>query len=86
MNAHANTIEHSSPGDLVSFDEFLNQLGRTAITGWRWRRRGMIKTVDVLGRLYVSRGEIARFESRAARGEFARNKSHISRAEEVLNR
>ncbi len=44
---------------------------KSRTTGWNYRKRGAISTVEVFGRLYVSRAEIALFESRAAAGEFA---------------
>jgi hypothetical protein len=83
MNAPANTADHTA-GELISLDEFLSQLGRTAITAWRWRRRGMIQTVEVSGIRTFPRGEIARFEARAARGEFARNTRHTQPADELV--
>ena len=62
--------------DLVSYDEWLNQLSITHATGWRWRKRGWIPTVNICGRVYVSRSAIAEFEARAAAGEFA--KEHVT--------
>jgi hypothetical protein len=62
--------------DLVAYDEWLNQLSITHATGWRWRKRGWIPTVNICGRVYVSRTAIAEFERRAATGEFA--KEHVT--------
>jgi len=56
---------------LTPFHAFLTGLGRTSVTGWRWRRRGWITTVSIAGRLYVTQAEIQRFSERAQRGEFA---------------
>jgi hypothetical protein len=58
--------------NLVSYDKWLSDVGITPTTGWRWRKRGMIRTVNIYGRLYVSRQQIADFELRAAAGELAR--------------
>ena len=55
---------------LVSFDAWLKDIDKTPATGWRWRQRGWISTVNICGRVYVSRTEIARFEARASAGEF----------------
>jgi len=57
--------------NLFAFDRWLKDIDKTPVTGWRWRRLGWIQTVNICGRLYVSRDEIKRFEQRAAAGEFA---------------
>lgn len=62
---------HQTTSNLVSFYDWLESLGRTRGTGWRWRKKGIIQAVNVFGKLYISRDEIARFESRAMAGEFA---------------
>src|SRR6266567_3732733 len=58
--------------NLIPFDHWLQCIGRTAATGWRWRRRGWISTLNVSGRVYVRRDEINRFEERVAAGEFSK--------------
>jgi hypothetical protein len=60
----------NNAGNLVSFYGWLESLDKTRTTGWRWRRDGLIKTVNIFGKLYVHREEIAKFESRALAGEF----------------
>jgi len=62
--------------DLVAYDEWLKQVGITHATGWRWRKRGWIPTVNICGRVYVSRSAIAEFERRAGASEFA--KEHVT--------
>lgn len=57
--------------DLVPFDDWLASLGRSKVSGWRYRKRHMINTVSLMGRLFVSRRAIAEFERRAKAGEFA---------------
>jgi len=75
-------VQTDSPaGDLVSYDRWLRGIGKTPPTGWRWRRRGWIETVNIAGRLYISRAAIVEFERRAAAGEFSKihvtpNRSH----------
>ncbi len=59
-------------GNLLAFDRWLTDIDKTPATGWRWRKRGWINTINICGRLYVSRQEISRFEERAAAGEFSR--------------
>lgn len=62
--------ETASP--IILFDRFLESLGITSATGWRWRKRGWIVTCNIAGRVYVAREEIARFQQRATAGEFAK--------------
>ncbi len=56
---------------LVSFDNWLESIDKTRTTGWKWRKKGVISTLNVFGKLYVTRDEITRFESRVLSGEFA---------------
>ena len=67
----------SSPGcttgNLVSLNSWLSSLGVQPITAWRWRRKGWLPTVNISGRVYVSRETIADFERRAAAGAFAQD-------------
>jgi predicted site-specific integrase-resolvase len=56
---------------LQRYNEWLRQIGVSTATGWRFRERGWIKTLNVGGRLYVSAEQINQFQRRAAKGEFA---------------
>jgi hypothetical protein len=58
--------------NLLAIEKWRSETGISGTTLWRWRRLKMIATVQILGRTYISREEIARFEARAAAGEFAR--------------
>jgi hypothetical protein len=66
--------EPASP--IILFDLFLDSLGVTPPTGWRWRKRGWITTLNISGRVYISRAEISRFQERVAAGEFS--KRHVT--------
>jgi hypothetical protein len=68
-----------SVGDLVPFDKWLKSIGRARVTGWNWRKTGAVKAINVFGRVYITRAEIARFEARANSGEFASEKPQIAR-------
>jgi hypothetical protein len=57
---------------IILFGLFLDSLGVTPPTGWRWRKLGWIKTLNIAGRVYVSRDEIVRFQERATSGEFSK--------------
>lgn len=69
MQTHSLAPQETA-GNLVSFDGWLDSLDKTRTTGWRWRRDGLVKTVNIFGKLYITRDEIARFERRALAGEF----------------
>ena len=58
--------------NLVLFSEFLKKLGRSESTGWRWRKEKLIATLNLCGKLYVTREEIRKFEDRAIAGEFSK--------------
>jgi hypothetical protein len=58
--------------NLLALEKFTQEIGLTSTTIWRFRQRGWLKTVNICGRLYISREEIKRFEERAARGEFSK--------------
>src|SRR5207249_8344482 len=57
---------------MMSLDKFIEQTGLSAVTVWRYRKKGMLTTVNICGRQYILRAEIARFNERAAAGEFAK--------------
>jgi hypothetical protein len=57
---------------LISFNKFLEEMGVTSTTGWRWRKRGVLETVNIYGRLYVTADVIEQFHRRATAGEFAK--------------
>jgi hypothetical protein len=56
----------------IALDKFIEESGLSACTIWRYRRKGWLRTVNLCGRHYVLRSEIARFNARAAAGEFAK--------------
>ena len=70
MQNDAQKPNATAAGNLVSFDTWLASIDKTRTTGWRWRKAGLIATVNVFGKLYATRDEIARFEQRAMSGEF----------------
>ncbi len=67
---------------LIPFGKFLEDVGKSSVTGWRWRKAGFIATVNVAGKVYISEEEIRRFEARAIAGEFSRM-ANTQRREEV---
>lgn len=65
-------MEETNKPELVAFDKWINEVGRSPTTAWRWRKRGWISTLNISGRVYVHRDEIDRFTARARSGEFAK--------------
>lgn len=64
--------KHSeSTEGLVTLEKFLQETGLSHTTGWRYRKRGWLKVINIAGRHYVAKSEIARFIARAQKGEFA---------------
>ena len=56
---------------MVSLNKWLGQMGVTSTTGWRWRKKGILRTTNIYGRLYISEESIDEFHRRANAGEFA---------------
>ena len=84
MNNDANkpsvAIDSEPP---VALDKFIEQSGLSAVTVWRYRRAGWLNTLNICGRHYLTRAEIARFNARAAAGEFAK---HVVRPRRTRDR
>jgi predicted site-specific integrase-resolvase len=55
----------------MTFDRWLESIGRSRVTGWRWVELGMLQTVNINGKNYITREEDERFWQRAKAGEFA---------------
>lgn len=68
---------------IIPLKRWAKDIGRTMETLWRWRRQGRITVQNIGGRLYISREEIARFESQAAAGAFAKQHKSPARKEIV---
>ena len=62
-----------SESAVISLTKWLAQIGVTACTAWRWRRKGWLKTVNICGRQYLTQRAIEEFNRRAAAGEFAKH-------------
>lgn len=66
-----------TPG-MVSWQKWLRDLGRTEITGYRWRKAGLIHPINIFGKLYLTAEEQQRFQTRAQAGEFAKEPSGVA--------
>jgi hypothetical protein len=71
MNAPSS---NSSPaaGAVISLSKWLEQVGVTPCTAWRWRKKGWLKTVNIAGRQYLTQEAIDEFRHRAIAGEFSK--------------
>lgn len=59
-------------GGLVALDNYRRSVGRSKTTFWRYRRQGWLPTMNILGRLYVTREAIDKFEAAVADGQLAK--------------
>ena len=65
-----NAIE-STDADLLGLKKWLMQTGISTSTAWRWRKAGHLKTVNIYGRVYLTRKAREDFVSRAEAGDFS---------------
>ena len=68
---------------VVALSRWLEQVGVTPCTAWRWRKRGWLTTINIAGRQYLTQAAIDDFNRRAAAGEFAQECKVPSRKEAV---
>lgn len=57
---------------ITSASVYRRQLGVSKTTLWRYRRNGWLKTINVLGKLYITREAIAEFEAMMRSGALAK--------------
>ena len=62
---------YCEPG-IRKFSYWWQGTGNSSVTGWRYRKFGWIKTVNIAGVPYVTDEEIKRFLRRAEAGEFSK--------------
>lgn len=60
------------PAGLVALALWRKQVGVSAPTAWRWKKRGWLQTVEINGRPYVTAQAAEEFLDRAGSGKFAR--------------
>ncbi len=66
---------------VISLCKWLEQVGVTPCTAWRWRKKGWLTTVNIAGRQYLTQAAIEEFNRRAVTGEFAQVHKVPSRKE-----
>jgi hypothetical protein len=57
---------------LRPFAKWFREKQLAPVTGYRWRKKGWLRTVNIAGKIYISDDAIAEFETRAQNGEFSR--------------
>jgi len=65
---HIETMGNSSAAGIVSLKAYIKHAGISTITGWRWRKKGWLKTINIAGREYVRAEDVAEFERRGRCG------------------
>ncbi len=66
---------------VISLQKWMERVGVTACTTWRWRKRGWLRTVNIAGRQYLTQAAIDEFHRRAVAGEFAKEHKVPARKE-----
>jgi len=56
----------------MEFILWLTKIGKSRATGSRWRKKQMLETVNIEGKLFITKEQIDRFWDRAGKGEFAK--------------
>ena len=67
--------------ELFAQDRFAEDMNVTRETLWRWRRDGLLKTININGRHYITAEEAADFKRRALAGQFAKPARRPARVE-----
>jgi hypothetical protein len=67
----ASSTSTSTGATVVSLSKWLEQIGVTQCTAWRWRKKGWLKTINIAGRQYLTQEAIAEFQRRAVAGDFS---------------
>jgi predicted site-specific integrase-resolvase len=59
---------------IKALDKFTHELGVAPSTVWKWRKQGILETVNLHGRPYITNEQATRFVARVSSGEFAKTK------------
>jgi predicted site-specific integrase-resolvase len=83
----SNGKKHPWPGAaVVSLSRWLDQVGVSTCTAWRWRKKGWLKTFNIAGRQYLTQEAIDEFHRRASAGEFSQVNKVPGQKETALGR
>ncbi len=56
----------------IRLERFIEESGLSHVTCWRYRRKGWLRTLNIAGKVFLTRSAVREFNERAANGEFAR--------------
>jgi len=63
--------ESNNVRPIESLTKFLDSIGRSRTTGYRWRQKGWLKCVTISGRPYVTAAAVAEFMKHVEAGDFS---------------
>jgi hypothetical protein len=69
---HMQTASETGRVGMIALSRWCESVGLAAVTAWRFRKRGWLKTVNIAGRVYITEAAVQEFMRRAEAGEFAR--------------
>lgn len=76
---NSNATQKDEKPELISLSKWLQEIGRSDTTGWRWCQAGWLHPVNIAGRPYLTAEDIRQFSDRAKRGEFAQKPAGAAR-------
>lgn len=87
VSSHAFTESDSISG-IFAFDRFYEGIGITRETAHKWSKLGLIETITICGRRYITSDVVKKFRESAKRGDFAEKPnlsvvSHSTREEQL---
>jgi hypothetical protein len=72
VKIESNGKTYPTPGAaVVSLSRWLEQVGVTPCTAWRWRKKGWLKTINIAGRQHLTQETMDEFYRRTTAGEFS---------------
>ena len=64
-------FDAETPLPPMALDKFIQYAGVSRPTAYQWRKKEILKTINICGRQYVPAKEVDRFNTRAEAGEFS---------------
>jgi predicted site-specific integrase-resolvase len=62
--------------NLVPFKQWLDEMDISPTTGWRWRKQGLIKSITINGRVYITKQAVRAFEKQFTKDVLANLEEH----------
>ena len=89
MHASSHSLtEFDSISGIFAFDRFYEGIGITRETAHKWSKLGLIETITICGRRYITSDVVKKFRESAERGDFSDRAtlgvvSHSTREEQL---